>query len=101
MAGKKGKGSKRPKTAVNKSNKKDILDVDRPKSAPTADEQAAFLKLKYEIYGMSLYQQIYPESKFSYFPKVSMNAMKKSRIGGDGGGGGKGKGKKGKGKKKK
>ena len=47
---------------------------------------------------MSLYQQIAPSYSFSYYPKVSNLAMKKSGIGG---GAVAGKGKKGKGKKKK
>lgn len=51
------KGGKRPKTAVaknKKSKKENLLDADnRPHTAPTADEQAAFLQLKYEIYGIA------------------------------------------------
>lgn len=101
MAGKPKKGKARPKTAINKkgakSKKPDLLDADRPHTAPSADEQAAFLQLKYEIYGMSLYQQIAPSYSYSYFPKVTNLAMKKSTLGG---GAATGK-KKGKGKKKK
>lgn len=101
MAGKgRGKANKRPKTSVAKkpgSNDKSLLDADRPITAPSPDEQAAFLQLKYEIYGMSLYQQIAPAYTVSYFPTVTMAAMKKASVGGGGGASkGKGKGKKGK-----
>lgn len=101
MAGKPKKGKGRPKTAINKKGKgkkPELLDADRPHTAPSADEQAAFLQLKYEIYGMSLYQQIAPTYNYSYFPKVTNLAMKKSTIGGAAASSGK---KKGKGKKKK
>jgi len=103
MAGKKKaggakKGSTRPKTAAPKRKKgDDLLDVERPYTAPSAEATAQFLQLKTEIYGMSLYQQISPGYNLSYFKSVPSAAMRLPVSGSAP----KGKGKKGKKGKKK
>lgn len=72
-----GKKGKRPQTAVARRNKgDDLLDVDRPFTAPSAESTAAFLQLKTEIFGMSKYQQISPGYKVSYFKNVPIAAMR-------------------------
>ena len=52
MAGKKKGGKARPKTAVKRGKKDNLLDVDRPITAASPEDQAAFARLKTEIYGI-------------------------------------------------
>ena len=96
MAGKKKGGKARPKTAVKRGKKDNLLDVDRPITAASPEDQAAFARLKTEIYGMSLYQQVAPSHKMSYFTNIPIAAMKIpiARPAAKGGKKGKGKGKK-------
>ena len=96
MAGKKKGGKARPKTAVKRGKKDGLMDVDRPATSVSAEDQAAFARLKIEIYGMSLYQQIAPSHKMSYFTNVPIASMKVpiEPAAAKGGKKGKGKGKK-------
>lgn len=92
---KKGAKGKRPQTAVQRKKGDDLLDVDRPYTAPSAEATAQFRQLKTEVFGMSLYQQIAAPFAVSYFKNLPTAAMRQTVTAAEGKKGKK-KGKKGK-----